>query len=143
MACVVTQTPADTQGTPDPVPAVHSDQLLLGGRALAGSHIQDPLGAPEQPSRMWWDVDTAGLSFSECWDHTPECGMHRGPAETTSSVTVTVALLMLPHLTLRHILPPLFGTHKKSLLHPSLAHARPKTQPDRYHKGGMLPSSLK
>ena len=56
----MTQTPADTQGTPDPVPAAHSDQLLLGGWALAGSHLQDPLGAPEQASKMWWGVDTTG-----------------------------------------------------------------------------------
>ena len=143
VACVVTQTPADTQSTPDPVPAVRSDQLLLGGQALAGSHLQDLLGAPEQASRMWWGVDTTGPSLSEWWDNTPECGMHRGPTETTSSVTVTVTFLVLPHLTLRHILPPLFGTDRKSHLHPSLAHACPKTQPDRYHTGGMLPSSLK
>ena len=134
------QTPADTQGTPDPMLAVPSDQLLLGGQALAGSHLQDPLGAPKQASRMWWGMDPTGPSLSEWWDHTPECGMHRGPVETTSSVTVTVALLILPHLTLPHILPPLFETEKKSHLHPSLAHTCPKTRPDRYHKGGMLPS---
>ena len=73
--------------------AVRSDQLLLGGQALAGSHLQDPLGAPKQASRMWWGMDPTGPSLSEWWDHTPECGMHRGPVETTSSVTVTVALL--------------------------------------------------
>ncbi|CAN0529996.1 unnamed protein product [Rangifer tarandus platyrhynchus] len=134
------QTPADMQGTPDPMLAVRSDQLLLGGQALAGSHLQDPLGAPKQASRMWWGMDPTGPSLSEWWDHTPECGMHRGPVETTSSVTVTVALLVLPHVTLPHILPPLFETEKKSHLHPSLAHTYPKTRPDRYHKGGILPS---
>lgn len=120
------QTPADTQGTPDPMLAVRSDH---------------PLGAPKQASRMWWGMDPTGPSLSEWWGHTPECGMHRGPAETTSSVTVTVALLVLPHLTLPHILPPLFETEKKSRLHPSLAHTCPKTGPDRYHKGGMLPTA--